>query len=310
VWLFDRLRFPPSTVNVGPAGAQTELALDKRKQIGAALLAGLSVPATGLFDNPEAALEAWTHFPVMVRPCWAIEPRGAGLGARPGSACANRDELVRALEPYADGGAFFLQPFKLGRGEGLFGLARDGEVLAWSSHHRVRMMSPHGSGSSACIPWPVDQAVLEPAGELIRNARWNGIFMIELLRQDDGQVWFIELNGRAWGSMALSRRMGYEFPAWTVRSALEEGFEPPLPESREAVVCRHLGRELVHLLIVMRGPKSSSIPPWPSRLRTLFSVMKLGRRDRWYNLRRGAFSLFVDDTIETVRTAVSGARHR
>lgn len=310
VWLFDRLDLPQSTVNVGPAGRQTELALDKRLQVGAALWAGLSAPSTGFFDSMEDALRTWKQFPVMVRPFRAIEQTGAGLGGRPGSACASRAELARALEPYADDAAFFLQPFKEGRGEGLFGLARDGEVLAWSSHHRVRMMSPHGSGSSACMPWPVDDSLIEPAASLVRNARWNGIFMIELLRQDDGQVWFIELNGRAWGSMALSRRMGYEFPAWAVRNALEEDFRPALPERRESVVCRHLGRELVHLLIVLRGPQSASLPPWPSKLRTVLDVLRVSRRDRWYNLRRGSFPLFLDDAVTTVRSAVAGARRR
>jgi hypothetical protein len=144
----------------------------------------------------------------------------------------------------------------------------------------------------------------------MRDLRWNGIFMIELLRQENGEVWFIELNGRAWGSMALARRMGYEFPAWAVRSALEERFQPALPGRREPVVARHLGRELVHLLIVMRGPKSGSLPPWPSKLRTLRDVLRVSRHDRWYNLRRGSFRLFLDDTITTVRSAVAGARRR
>ena len=47
------------------------------------------------------------------------------------------------------------------------------------------------------------------------------MFMIELLRDRTGKVWFVELNGRPWGSMALSRRQGFEYPAWHVKLAID-----------------------------------------------------------------------------------------
>jgi hypothetical protein len=308
LWLFERLELPPSTVNLGPQGTQARLALDKRRQVGAALMAGLAVPATGFFDSVEEALATWSQFPVIVRPFDATEPIGTGLGSRPRRACSNRAELERALEPYAEEPVFFLQPFAHGVGEGLFGLARKGEVLAWSAHRRVRMMSPYGSGSSACVPAQIDDALLEPAAKLVRDAAWDGIFMIELLREPGLPPWFIELNGRAWGSMALSRRMGLEYPAWAVESALDEDFVPDVPADRDPVMARHLGRELVHLLIVLRGPRYGSLPPWPSRAQTLRQVVRVGRRDRFYNLRRGSVPLFLDDTLTTVRSAIGESR--
>ena len=36
-----------------------------------------------------------------------------------------------------------------------------------------------------------------------------------------GPAWFVELNGRPWGSMALARRQGLEYPAWQVTLALD-----------------------------------------------------------------------------------------
>ena len=44
--------------------------------------------------------------------------------------------------------------------------------------------------------------------------------MIELLRDRDGVAWFMELNGRTWGSLALARRLGLEYPAWAALDAL------------------------------------------------------------------------------------------
>ena len=58
-----------------------------------------------------------------------------------------------------------------------------------------------------------------------------------------GKLWFVELNGRPWGSMALSRRQGLEYPAWHVRLAMDEHSPVGLDVIAPApgVVCRHVG---------------------------------------------------------------------
>ena len=37
--------------------------------------------------------------------------------------------------------------------------------------------------------------------------------MTDLLRTEDERLWFVEFNGRAWGSMGLSRRQALKYPA-------------------------------------------------------------------------------------------------
>ena len=308
VWLCNELELPSSVALVGPGGPQAALALDKRVQIGAALAARLPVPPTRICEGVAQAFSPWPTFPVMVKPCFAIERRGRRLETGPRRGCANAGELERTLEDsYTDGTPFFIQPFIAGVGEGLFGLARNGEVVGWSAHRRVRMMSPQGSGSSACVPAPVDEALAEGAEAMLRATGWNGIFMMEFLRESGGQPWFVELNGRAWGSMALAREMGFEYPAWAVRTRLDGGFRPATPSPREPILCRHLGRELVHLVIVMRGRRSSALSSWPSRSRTLHDVLRVSSRDRWYNLRPGRLPLFVDDSARTVSREIRKA---
>lgn len=76
------------------------------------------------------------------------------------------------------------------------------------------MMNPHGSGSSACVSFPVAEDLKLAIERFTRATGWLGIFMIEFLRDQSGIPWFVELNGRSWGSMALSRRQGLEYPAW------------------------------------------------------------------------------------------------
>ena len=132
--------------------------------------------------------------------------------------------------------------------------------------------------------------------------------MIELLRDRAGTPWFMEFNGRPWGSLALARRLGFEYPAWAVRQLFDPDFAPPAPTHRAKLVCRHAGRELVHLLFVLRGPESGALTEWPSRWRTLRAVASVRRSDRWYNWepRNGSLALFLDDFVQTVVSQVRG----
>ena len=133
------------------------------------------------------------------------------------------------------------------------------------------------------------------------NAGWRGLFMIELLRDSEGKHWFMEINGRPWGSMALCRQQGLEYPAWHVQLVMDERTQaglqvPPSPE----IVCRHAGREFMHLLFVLRGAKSKALSKWPSFWKTMRDVFHFGRGDRLYNWRRDDLKVFFADFYYTV----------
>src|SRR5262249_12217731 len=156
-------------------------------------------------------------------------------------------------------------------------------VRAWSGHHRVRMMNPQGSGSSACESQPVDEEVKHTAQKMITNIGWCGLFMVELLRDEQGKVWFVELNGRPWGSMALCRRQGLEYPAWHVELAMnsesQSGKNVPTVAS---ILCRHVGREFMHVLFVLKGAKSHALSRWPSFWRTIRDMARFHKGDSLY----------------------------
>lgn len=298
-------------VLVGPDGPRAEVALGKRLQLRAAEAAGFSVPDT-CFLGPGGSGEE-LRFPLVVRPAAAATEREGKLRSAAGArTCADRGELEAALAAGEEEGELLAQPQLRGTGEGIFGLATPDGVRAWSAHRRVRMANPAGSGSSACESIPLDEALRERAERLVESLGWSGMFMIELLRDDAGRPWFIELNGRAWGSMALARAAGLEYPAWAAQlslGALPAGLPaqgPPGPRR-----ARHLGREVVHLLAVMHGPRSAA-ERWPSRSSTLHDVLSWRRGDRVYNWRRrpDEIPLLIEDTVSTVRAAVArrGAR--
>jgi len=129
--------------------------------------------------------------------------------------------------------------------------------------------------------------------------------MFEFLLDERGQHWFVEFNGRAWGSMALSRRLGYEYPAWNVKLVTNRNFAvAPSGVLGRELVCRNLGRELMHLLFVLRGRKSTAIRNWPSFWKSAMEVLHVGRGDCFYNFRRDDLRVFFSDCIYTVRNQI------
>jgi hypothetical protein len=290
VWLCDRAAGLDESLTVaGPTGLLAALALDKRQQLDLARSAGFAVP-------PGGAAGADVAGPWMVKPALAVELRDGCLGRSSGRIATAPAQVAGITAGI--GGPVLVQRLIEGTGEGVFGLAVAGVPVALSGHRRIRMMNPRGSGSSACRSVPVAADVAGCVRELVRQAGWHGLFMVELLRDAAGTPWFMELNGRAWGSMALAARRGYRYPSWAVRATMDPGFRPAEPAAPPEVTARHLGREIVHLAAVLaRGGAP--------RLATCRGVLSLRRGDRWYNYRAGEARVFAADTWGTLRAQLS-----
>lgn len=310
LWLCGR----PGTLGrarlVGPEGAALDLALDKRKQLSLAQQAGFVVPPFRCVDQPEEIAEDQVKFPLVFKPALACRQMNGGLSRGHGWTCADGAELQSAIRKWEGKEPMILQEFVHGVGEGIFGLATDNGIVGWSGHRRVRMMNPQGSGSSACRSvFPIDEKIKVCTERFLKGSNWRGLFMIELLRDTSGTPLFIEFNGRAWGSMALARRLGLEYPAWSVQMALDSAVSPAIAQQLMSnLMCRHLGREILHLLFVMRGSSSKALVDWPSVWTTLGQVCRIGRNDRWYNWRRDDPKVFWSDCFGTLRNQFAWAK--
>jgi hypothetical protein len=305
LWLCSRLNLEPGWHLAGPHGPAAELALNKAVQIQAAKAAGFNVLPTTIAGTAGAVLERSGDLPLMLRPADVVLPKNGRLRKGRNWICATPQELSQAVAEWAEAWPLLVQPFTSGNGEGVFGLATADGVVGWSAHRRLRMMNPHGSGSSACVSQPVPEELRVIVGKFIQQTGWRGLFMIELLRDRLGKLWFVEFNGRSWGSLALARRQGFEYPAWAARLALNPAtnINPQVPESR-TVVCRNAGREFMHLLFVLRGPKSRALQQWPSFWRTALEVLRVRHCDCFYNWRRDDLKVFFCDWWYTVRDNV------
>lgn len=293
--------------SAGATGEQGRVALDKIVQITAAAAAGLAVPPTVIVRSP-TDLPDDIPLPAIAKPALAIRVCDGSLGKGEviylpdHTAVAElRAGLSEDMEP------LLVQPLLAGEGEGVFGFATPEGIIGWSGHRRLRMMNPHGSGSSACISTVPSAQLRGDVEAFIAAIGWQGPFMVELLRGTDGTVWFMELNGRMWGSMALARRQGLEYPAWAVARALNPDFRPNPPLlSERPVVQRNLGREILHLLFVLRGPRSAFHKAnWPRFCSSLAAVLKPSHPRQFYNYNNKYRSFFIYEALWTIRKAIS-----
>lgn len=307
VWLCSKIQLNERWSLAGPSGPCADLALNKNVQVESAREAGLNVPNTALIRTSKEAFDFGeaNGFPVILKAADCVPVYQGRVYSCRKWICANRGELDRAMGQWQEKVPLLAQSFVTGNGTGIFGLAAEEGVRAWSGHHRVRMMNPQGSGSSACESEPVAEALKQNAQRMIRNSGWRGLFMIEMLRDDAGNDWFVEINGRPWGSMALCRRQGYEYPAWHVELALnpKSNVGANAPSSR-TVLCRHMGREFMHVLFVMVGAKSNALSKWPSFWRTIKDVLRFRKKDGYYNLRKDDLKVFFADFYYTVHDNV------
>jgi hypothetical protein len=309
LWLCSRVQPVTRWIVAGASGRNAVFAISKREQIKAATAAGFSVPPTSFATTADELVDCLGEYPIIVRPACAVMMSEGRLHKGRNWICSDETEFLRARSSWSGRELLMVQPFLEGTGEGVFGLATDQGVVAWSAHRRLRMMNPHGSGSSACISQEVPDHLKDPAAALVRSCDWRGMFMIELLRTEDGRLWFVEFNGRAWGSMALSRRQSLEYPAWTVKLALNPQFVPDDNiDFTEEVVCRNLGRELMHVWFVLRGPQSRAMRKWPSFCGTLIELLRTDRKSSFYNWRREDWRVFFSDFWYTMRKEVFKSR--
>ena len=308
LWLAGAARLEPARV-AGASGIQAEIALDKARQIEAAQTAGLAVPPT-LTLNCETPDGNASNLPVpaIAKPALAVSVSGERLGKGEAVYLADREALHGFLEKQArsEDGPWLVQPLIAGQGAGVFGFATGQGVVAWSGHTRLRMMNPHGSGSSACAGAKVDPSLCDRVEAFIRAIDWRGPFMMEFLRDAGGTNWFMELNGRMWGSMALARRQGLEYPAWAVAFALDPGFVPDPPEAPDQnIVVRHLGRDILHVLFVLRGPKTAfHRAGWPRFGRSVAAVLRPAPKRAFYNYDPTFPQYFLRDAVWTVKRTV------
>jgi hypothetical protein len=283
-----------------PTISACDFAMDKHAQITLASESGFSVPRTKLITD-EAGVGDFEARPAILKPRAAIDLIDGRLEKGP-SFVIRSDELRSEARKAITRREYLMQEYKNGVGEGFFGIAHDGDIYASFGHRRLRMMNPLGSGSSACVSREPEANEVDAARTLVKKLNWQGPFMVESLRDDAGRRWFMEFNGRFWGSLALARRCGLDMP----RVAVDLQIGRPVTVAREARAgfARHLGRDLINLLFVLRGPDDGiRSEHWPTRHSAVKEFFAPHRLRSFYNYDSSQPLFFVKDAVFTVSNA-------
>jgi len=125
-------------------------------------------------------------------------------------------------------GNFLLQQYVEGNGYGVSMLFNKGNLRAKFTHKRLEEISPEGGVSTQRIS-VINKCLEDYAEKLLNKVNYHGVAMVEFkYNEETQQSWFIEVNPRFWGSIALSIQAGVDFPYMLYKLALEGDVETVL----------------------------------------------------------------------------------
>ena len=233
--------------------------LDKRANLELARRLGVPCPdqfeLNGLDQIP--ALIAEIGFPLVLKR--ASKLRGEPDPAPEFSWLVVHDEaeLRGSLKRYFPTGEFpIVQRQVTGAVQNVCCFAVAGAVVAAHQYASLRRLRSQGVFREIT---PLSTDLLAYAQALLQELRWEGVAHVGFFVGDDGDVRYMETNGRFWASTAGSVAAGWDFPYWTYEY-FGLGRTPETPQSslgHRRRSCWHYG-DLQHLVHFLAGEEVQS----------------------------------------------------
>jgi predicted ATP-grasp superfamily ATP-dependent carboligase len=279
---------PASVASGAPPAPITRRATDKLALAGLAGAAGIGVPDTLIVDREDPAPPLGDiSYPAVLKPTRSQVELPDGRRLRSNTVCVRSEGEAAAALRALPAGSALLQPFLAGPVVTVNGTAWEGETLV-TVHQAAERLWPLDCGVLAAARTVHPDARLEECSQrLLREVGWSGLFNLQFVVHD-GEPLLIDLNPRAYYSLALAIAAGANLPAvWAARLLGEEGpppvaasvgvrFRGELEDARSLVRLLHSGQ----LRAAWRGAR-------PARGR----VHALGARGDWRPLLQGAATL-------------------
>jgi predicted ATP-grasp superfamily ATP-dependent carboligase len=245
--------------------------LDKRRNLETA--GRLAIPCPAEFD-----LEDVDQIPELVDRLgfpMVLKHPGRGPSARPVHGVgfkwliARDENHLRALldEHCADGRFPLFQELVAGRVTNLCCFAASGRVVAVHEYRSLRRMGWEGNSVLREVTESTPRLV-QYAERLLGELSWDGVAQVAfIVRERDGASWYMETNGRFWGSVEGSIAIGWDFPYWAYRYFTHGELPAPPPVAVGSRTCWHFG-DLRLLGRRLRGIEPP-VPPRPGKLRAI-----------------------------------------
>jgi len=123
-----------------------------------------------------------------------------------------------------------IQDLVHGEGWGVSGVWNKGECLGLVTHRRLREKTATG-GTSTLREVASNPELEYYTLKLMKHIQWHGAAMVEYkYNPQTRQAWFIEVNPRLWGSLALPVSAGFDIPWVLYNLALGNSIKGELPK--------------------------------------------------------------------------------
>jgi len=210
-----------------PPPAICQIILNKEQTLIAARRCGIRTPNTFNIATMDGLLEreSTLRFPLIAKPA------SAGLKSR--FKLAYFGSFAHLMIAYQDDPAFgagiIFQDYIQGEGVGVSTVMAAGVPLGLFAHRRIHEWPADGGVGVLIQSHPIDAKLSNAAIELLQQLQWEGPAMVEFRQDATGEPFFMEVNGRFWGSLPLAMYAGFDFPYYWWQAT--HGEQPEIPSS-------------------------------------------------------------------------------
>jgi protein-tyrosine-phosphatase len=254
-----------------PSRESLAFAINKESVLQRAKELSIPVPPSVLASNGNVPALPYSY-PVAIKPVHSKQVREGKIVDRRVTYAQNEVELREILAAVPES-SFQIQQLVRGHGVGIELLFVHGEPIWSFAHRRVHELPLTGGGSSY-------RCSIEPAAELLQNSiallrslAWHGVAMVEWKVDDDGSAYFIEINPRLWGSIALAIDAGVDFPR-ALLSVAQGRMPGPQPSYKVGRYTRDIARDLDWQIANFRADHNNPQLLTRSRVRSLLELLR------------------------------------
>jgi predicted ATP-grasp superfamily ATP-dependent carboligase len=249
-----RDRLPGHTCLMAPKSETTELVLDKDKNVTLAEELGIPYPQTIEVESSAeiAAAAEELGYPVVLKRRSQQQVIPTEVADFTVEVVHDAEELNSVANRLGKFGVVpQIQKFVVGEMHNICCFASKGKIVAAQEFISVRRGKHEGITR---VIVDVDSTRMKYAEKLLGAIHWEGVAGVSfLVNKQQNQNWYLETNGRFWGSLQGSVSFGWDFPLWAYRYYLHD--ELPVPPAKSVIgkiSCYHTA-DLVALITFLRG---------------------------------------------------------
>lgn len=253
--------------------------LSKSRTADLARALGVPIPYTVVIKDTEEfyPIQGKQRYPVVIKPDrsknWSLHGKCEDI---PVAYALNSKELSESVSRLLTFGPVLLQEYVRGDGVGMGLLAARGEALFAFQYRRLHEVPLTGGASSYRVSEVIDPELLDYASCLLKGLCWDGVAMIEFKKErETGKTYFLEINGRFWGSLPLAVAAGADFPSYLFDLMIHQMRDFPATY-KVGLRCHQLSRELEWLKeVLLHRRRGNPVVRFPSYPRVLIESCRL-----------------------------------